>query len=209
MHCTIMDRARSIRSNLNLPANLWGECVLTSTYMKNRTLSRSLKGKTPFEAYYGKKPDLTHLRELGCREFVLKQGINPKIYYRSVECILIGYSPNSKAYRCYHRESWRVHTSRDVCFIKSQDTMSRPTTHNVINANTNPKGEDEDDMTDTLDNVPDEALEGLANPDPLHKDRVQATLQCRYMNLVIQSILTPHPHNGLISISPSQNGAPP
>jgi len=44
--------------------------------------------------------------------------------------------------------------------------MSRPTTHNVINADTNPKGEDEDDMTDTLDNVPDEALEGLANPDP-------------------------------------------
>ena len=60
-HCTIMDRARSICSDLGLPANLWGECVLTSTYMMNHTLLRSLKGKTPFKAYYGKKLNLSHL----------------------------------------------------------------------------------------------------------------------------------------------------
>jgi len=141
-----MDRARSICPDLNLPANLWGECVLTSTYMKNHTLSRSLKGRTPFEAYYGKKPDLTHLRELGCRAFILKQGVNPKICCRSVECILIGYSPNSKAYWCYHRESQRIHTSQDVCFIESQDGMPTPTIPDEIDTDDVPEGEDEDDV---------------------------------------------------------------
>jgi len=143
-HRTIMDRARSIRSDLNLPANLWGECVLTSTYMKNRTLSRSLKGCTPFEAYYGKKPDLTHLQELGCRAFVLKQGVNPKIYCWSVECILIGYSPNLKAYQCYHCESQRIHTSWDGCFIESQDGMPTPTIPDEIDTDDAPEEEDED-----------------------------------------------------------------
>src|SRR5882724_2007839 len=37
-HHMIMDRARSICLDLNLPVNIWGKCVLTSTYMKNRTL---------------------------------------------------------------------------------------------------------------------------------------------------------------------------
>jgi len=46
--------------------------------------------KTPFEAYYGKKPTLSHLQEIECHGFTLKQGINPKIYYWSIECILIG-----------------------------------------------------------------------------------------------------------------------
>ena len=122
-HWTIMDRARAIRADLDLPPNLWGKCVLTSSYMKNRTLSRSMSEKTPFEAYYGRKLNLSHLRELGCHAFILKQGNNPKIYYQSVECILIGYSQNSKSYRCYHWESQWIHTSHDICFIESQDNM--------------------------------------------------------------------------------------
>jgi len=60
-HCTIMDRAQTICADLDLPANLWGECVLALTYMKNCTISRSMGKKTPFEAYYGKKPNLAHL----------------------------------------------------------------------------------------------------------------------------------------------------
>src|SRR5882672_9702671 len=97
-HHMIIDRARAIHADLNLPPSLWGECVLTSTYIKNWTLSRSTKGKTPFEIYYRKRPNLSHLRELGSCAFVLKQGNNPKIYNRSFECVLIGYSANSKAY---------------------------------------------------------------------------------------------------------------
>jgi len=117
-HRTIMDRTRAIRSSAALPPKLWGECTLTSAYVKNRTPTHGLKHKTPFEAWYGKKPDLSHMRELGCRAWVLKQMDNPKIYSRSIECVLISYSPNSKAYRCYHRATGRVLTSRDVSFIE-------------------------------------------------------------------------------------------
>jgi hypothetical protein len=46
---------------------------------------------------------------------------NPKIHQRSVECILVEYSENSKAYRCWHQSRSRVHISRNVTLAESQD----------------------------------------------------------------------------------------
>src|SRR5882724_12296310 len=55
-HSTIMDQACMICSSLNLPMNMWGECALTSAYVKNKMPTHSRTGTTPFEAYYGQKP---------------------------------------------------------------------------------------------------------------------------------------------------------
>lgn len=60
---------------------------------------------TPFKAWHGSKPDLSHLYEIGCCAFILIQDQhNPKIYAKSFECILIGYSANSKAYQLYRHD---------------------------------------------------------------------------------------------------------
>jgi hypothetical protein len=80
----------------------------------------SQENHTPFEHWYGHKPDLSHLCEIGCRAFVLIQNRhNPKVYSCLVECVLIGYSLDSKAYRCYHRTSHKVFVSYHVSFIES------------------------------------------------------------------------------------------
>jgi hypothetical protein len=72
---------------------------LTACYLSNRTPVTSQDGHTPFEHWTDQKPDLSHLREIGCRAFVLVQNQhNPKVYSRSIECVLIGYSLDSKAY---------------------------------------------------------------------------------------------------------------
>ena len=98
MHRTIMDRMHTIRLQTGLPPNRWDELAVTASYLSTRTLTRSL-GKIPFEAWFGKKPDLSHPRDTGCWAFVLIQDKhNPKIYAHSYECILIGYSTDSKAY---------------------------------------------------------------------------------------------------------------
>ncbi|KAL8123369.1 hypothetical protein AgCh_011370 [Apium graveolens] len=62
--------ARSFLRGANLPAYLWGEAVRHSIYVLNRMPTRSLNGKTPYEAWNGDKPDLTHLRVFGCTAFV-------------------------------------------------------------------------------------------------------------------------------------------
>jgi hypothetical protein len=50
--------------------------------------------------WYGSCPDISHLRELGCRAWVFIMPNNLKIYNWPLKCILVGYSENLKVY-CY------------------------------------------------------------------------------------------------------------
>jgi hypothetical protein len=126
MHLTIMNRMRAMRASTpTVPSNRWDEFAMSAGYLSARTPTRTLQ-KTPFEAWHGKKPDLSHLREIGSRAFALILKHNPKIYERSFECILVGYSPNSKAYRLYHPPTHRLVESFHVKFIERKDNVSHP-----------------------------------------------------------------------------------
>jgi transposase InsO family protein len=123
LHRTLLDKARTMRLACNAPASLWDEFCATAAYLTNLTASSSLKGKTPFELWYGFVPSLTHLREIGCRAFALIMTHNPKILQRSVPCVLIGYAPNAKAYRLWNPASGRVFNSFHINFIEHLDAQ--------------------------------------------------------------------------------------
>ncbi|KAJ3570020.1 hypothetical protein NP233_g4673 [Leucocoprinus birnbaumii] len=126
MHLTIMNKARAMRVDTGLPDNRWDELVRTASYLTARTYTRST-GKTPYELWHGRKPDLSHLREIGARAFTLVLNKNnPKIQPRSIECVLIGYSDDSKAYRLYHRQTHKVITSFHVQFIEALESRPQP-----------------------------------------------------------------------------------
>jgi len=84
-------------STPQVPPNRWDEFAMTVGYLSARTPTHTL-GKTPYEVWHGRKPDISHLHEIGSRAFTLILKNNPKIYKCSFECILIGYLPNSRAY---------------------------------------------------------------------------------------------------------------
>jgi len=123
VHRTLWNRNRATLSSSGLITPLWGEIHLANSYIRNITPSTSLWGRSPHELFTGHKPDLSHLRELGCRAFVYRDGGDraPKLYNRSVECILVGYAPDAKAYRCWNPEKKRIYVTRQVTFIESQD----------------------------------------------------------------------------------------
>lgn len=50
---------RSLLKGAKLPAFLWGEAVRHLICILNRLPNRALNGKTPYEAWCGKKPDLS------------------------------------------------------------------------------------------------------------------------------------------------------
>ena len=136
LHHTILGKARAMRLSCNAPAEFWDEFCATSAYLTNFTASTSIGGKTPYELWFGEKPSLSHLREIGCRAFALIHTNNPKLFQRSTPCILIGYAPRAKAYRLWNTTTGKVFNSYHVTFIEhlqSQPADLLPGT--IINLN--------------------------------------------------------------------------
>ena len=52
-----------------LSNGFWAEALNIAIYLKSRCPTRSLEFKTPFEALYGFKPIVKHLRVFGSKEF--------------------------------------------------------------------------------------------------------------------------------------------
>ncbi|KIJ25138.1 hypothetical protein M422DRAFT_193814, partial [Sphaerobolus stellatus SS14] len=73
MHRTLMSKSRTMRIYAGLPPFLWDEFYLTASHLHVKTITRSLDGRTPWELWYGRLPDYSYMREIGCRAFVLIQ----------------------------------------------------------------------------------------------------------------------------------------
>lgn len=80
-HRHILNVARALRFQGNLPIKFWGECVLTAGYLINRTPSSLLGDITPYELLHGKLPIYQHLRVVGCLAYVHDQKL-PKDKFR-------------------------------------------------------------------------------------------------------------------------------
>ncbi|GJT64366.1 retrovirus-related pol polyprotein from transposon TNT 1-94 [Tanacetum coccineum] len=65
-HRHILNMARALRFQSNLPIEFWGECILAVGYLINRTPSVVLHNKTPYEMLHGKPPSFDNLRVFGC-----------------------------------------------------------------------------------------------------------------------------------------------
>ena len=62
---TLMESAHAMLAQAGLPEKYWAEAVATAAYLRNRTVTRALKEKmTPYEKWYGQKPNLAHIRVL-------------------------------------------------------------------------------------------------------------------------------------------------
>ena len=79
---------------------LWAEAFNTVTHVRNRTPTRALDGRTPFEVRYGAKPDLAHLRALGAPCTVV-QPLEKlrKLDAQSRMCFFFGYKYERGGYR--------------------------------------------------------------------------------------------------------------
>jgi hypothetical protein len=53
-----------------LPNSFWVETINTTVHVLHRSLTKSVKGKTPKEVWLGKNPDMHFLRIFGCKAFV-------------------------------------------------------------------------------------------------------------------------------------------
>ncbi len=60
-----------MRIHANLPPNMWDKLYIIASYLNNLTTTKSLNKATPYELWENWKPDVSHLRKIGCKAFVL------------------------------------------------------------------------------------------------------------------------------------------
>ena len=117
MNHTLLGMARSMLTFKGLSPTYWVEAIHTSVYLRNGSPTASLEGITPYEAWFGFKPKVKHLRVFGsiCYALVPKEK-RTKLDSRSLKCTMIGYSDEKKGYRLLTNGKFIV--SRDVIFMK-------------------------------------------------------------------------------------------
>jgi len=93
----LIEKSRSMRLAANLPITLASEIYIAATYLLNRTPTRALDWKTPFEIAYKKKPSLAHLRAYGYRAYALRKQIprTDKLSPRALIGYLVGYDSSN------------------------------------------------------------------------------------------------------------------
>ena len=117
---TIMEAARAMLYHAKLPLSFWAEAVSTACYVRNRSPTAALAGKTPYEVWYGEKPNLSNLRVFGCLAYVhIPDSRRRKLDPKSEKCIFVGYPEGTKGFKLYSLQSDRFIRSASVYFCEN------------------------------------------------------------------------------------------
>ena len=116
-----MDKVRAMLSESGLDLKWWGEAVLTASYVRNRTATKT-HGKTPLELFFGQKPSVRELRVFGCKAFVHTPAQKRKKLDPVAKTgVFLRYEPGTKGYRILLTSDEKtVLISRDVTFDESE-----------------------------------------------------------------------------------------
>ena len=97
---TMGERITAMLSESRLPASFWGECISSMVHVWNMLPTASLAGTTPFQAFYKRKPDVSHLRVWGCTSYVhVQRDKRNSLQPHYEKCVFIGYRAGYKGWK--------------------------------------------------------------------------------------------------------------
>lgn len=118
---TIVEKARCLLFDAKLEKKFWAEASNTAVYLKNRSVTSSLDNITPYEAWYGKKPDMSHIRLFGSPVMIhIPKERRLKWDRKAEQYILMGFSENIKGYRVYDPRTNNVTVKRDITVLEGK-----------------------------------------------------------------------------------------
>lgn len=179
-HRHLLDVARALRFQADLPLSFGGECVLTATYLINKLPTPILKYKSPHQILLGSPPSYSSLRVFGCLYFAKNMNIQHKFDKRSKPGIFVGYLFNEKGHHIYDMKTRQIYVSRNAQFHENvfpyQDLQS-PSFSSAISINTQILDYEFDDTSSTLPTQPNSPPRNNHNDNP--NDTIMTISSCQ------------------------------
>ena len=109
MNRSLMEKARSMFSDVGLGQEFWIVAIDIACYLKNRSPTSSLVDKTPHEVWSSKKPSIAHLKVFGCDAFMhVPKEKRRKLDNKSEKCIFVGYKDGIKGYKLWNHVTRKI-----------------------------------------------------------------------------------------------------
>ncbi|GAA5892335.1 hypothetical protein JCM5296_003237, partial [Sporobolomyces johnsonii] len=119
--CSLFETVRCWLHRSGLPLSFWDLAVVAAVHVKNLLPTEANEGnKSPYEAFYGTAPDVSHLRVWGCRVDVRLPLPASKLHPRAVPGRFVGYLPDSKGYLVWVPEKRRLVEAWSVVFHEDE-----------------------------------------------------------------------------------------
>lgn len=117
---TTHEHALAMLFDADISKGFWPEAHEYASYVRNRSPTSALHRKTPNEAFYDQKPDVSTLRIFGSKCHVcIPLDQRTKMAPHSIQGVFCGFAQNSKAYKIWIPSKHRFMVSRDVIVYES------------------------------------------------------------------------------------------
>ena len=124
-----------------LNTNICAYAINCTSYVQNRAPHKELDVKTPYEAWSGHKPNVSHFKVFGSKActripFVKRKALKPQIK----ESTMVGYAEYEKGYKLFNPSSQKSFIERSVQFEEepmqeielAQGECSNPPLHDDV-----------------------------------------------------------------------------
>nr|GFD05717.1 retrovirus-related Pol polyprotein from transposon TNT 1-94 [Tanacetum cinerariifolium] len=100
-----------------VPLFFWAEAIATACFTQNRSLVIPHREKTPYHIINDRKPSVKFFHIFGSTCYIVRDGENlDKMKEKGDECIFMGYSTQSRAYRVFNKRTRVIMESIHVNF---------------------------------------------------------------------------------------------
>nr|GEV01073.1 hypothetical protein [Tanacetum cinerariifolium] len=114
---TLVEAAQTMLSASKFPLFFWAEAIATACFTQNRSLVIARHAKTPYHIINDQKPSVKFFYIFGSICNIVRDGENlDKKKEKGDECIFVGYSTQSRAYRVFNKRTRVIIESIHVNF---------------------------------------------------------------------------------------------
>nr|GEU65803.1 retrovirus-related Pol polyprotein from transposon TNT 1-94 [Tanacetum cinerariifolium] len=136
---TIIKAARTMLNSAKLHKQFWREAVNTACYTQNRSVIVKSHGKTSYDVFGGRSPDISYFYVFGYLVHIHNHRDHlGKFDKKADDGFFLGYSPVAKAFRVFNIRRQEIKENIHVTFGKDDEAISQSSIEgDAINFNEN------------------------------------------------------------------------